>query len=373
MRETQKAKIVVIENSVDITGGLTSISRSCVALRDSFEFVFVIPKGSACRRFIMAQGFSVHELPMLELKKNILTLLLYFPVLISNCFAMNRLLKRLRADLVVSNDIYNLLPAWYKFLGGRIPYIVYVRFLPSKFPRLLVSFWCFWNSRFASATIAVSKIVMRELPYKKNVHCIGGELPDSDKPYRPPTSNRILYIANYIQGKGHDLAIRSFALSHKQHPNWKLRFVGGDMGLDKNRRYKQDLIEMATNAGLAGAVEWNEFATDTVKEYEESAFTLNLSESESFSLTCLESLFYGRPVIATKCGGPAEIIDDRETGILVELDDVEGTAAAIDFLITHPVERDQMSLKAYERVRQKYSYRNTIGRLKELYDSYLLK
>jgi glycosyltransferase involved in cell wall biosynthesis len=82
-------------------------------------------------------------------------------------------------------------------------------------------------------------------------------------------------------------------------------------------------------------------------------------------------MFYGRPVIATRSGGPAEIIDQNQSGILVDLEDVTGMANAIDYLISHPDKRNAMAQKAFKSVREKFSYDNTIGKLEKIYRSVL--
>jgi glycosyltransferase involved in cell wall biosynthesis len=82
-------------------------------------------------------------------------------------------------------------------------------------------------------------------------------------------------------------------------------------------------------------------------------------------------MYYGRPTIATRCGGPEEIIDHGLTGLLVNLSDVEGMAAAIDYLIREPLRREELGRLAFVAIRQKYSYENTVGKLKQLYNSLL--
>jgi len=47
---------------------------------------------------------------------------------------------------------------------------------------------------------------------------------------------------------------------------------------------------------------------------------------ESFSLVCREALACGAPVIATRCGGPEEVIRHGENGMLVDMDDAPGLA-----------------------------------------------
>jgi len=326
-----------------------------------------VPRHSRTKNFLVSKKFDVHELPMLEMRKELVSAISYFPLLLINTFRFFSLINRLKPDLIVSNDFYNLIPAIYKFFGGKIPYVVYVRFLPSKFPKFFVKFWCFWNRRFASHTIVVSESVRNDLPYKNNVITIGGELPAEEYNFGISLSTKILYPANYIMGKGQEFALQSFALISKRHPNWKLKFIGSDMGLEKNKEFKKQLIERTQRLHLESQIEWHDFAEKISEEYLNAAIVLNFSESESFSLTCLEAMFYGRPVIATRSGGPSEIIDHNESGILVDVKDVEAMASALEELISSPEKREQMSRLAYERVRLKFSYQNTIGRLGEVY------
>ncbi|MDH4088856.1 MAG: glycosyltransferase family 4 protein [Cyclobacteriaceae bacterium] len=368
-----KPKILVVENAIAVTGGLLSIVRSCQYLRNYFTFTFVVPMPGAAKDYILSKDFEVYVLPMKEIRKDFFSLLGYFPALVYNAIRLSSLVKRLDADLIVSNDLYNLVPATYKFFGGGLPYIVYVRFLPSKFPQALVRVWCYLSKHLATATIAVSRAVMNELNYQKNVVLIGGELPEIQVEYVPSSATKILYLANFIEGKGQESALESFALLCTKYPAWKLRFVGGDMGLQKNRQFKAYLFKLSNDLGISQQVEWAEFEVDISREYSKAAIVLNFSESESFSLTCLEAQYYGRPVVATRCGGPSEIIDHNESGIMVDLKDIAGMAKAIEYLINHPAERELMGKNAYQRVRERFSYENTVGRLKKVYDSALLK
>ena len=88
-------------------------------------------------------------------------------------------------------------------------------------------------------------------------------------------------------------------------------------------------------------------------------------------MTCLEALYYGRAVVATKCGGPQEIIDEGNTGLLVELRSVQDMAAAIEFLICQPEQRQLMGEKGYSDVRQRFSFENTGRKLFDTYNSAL--
>jgi len=361
-------RILIIENSVAITGALKSIIRSSDVLKGEYTFVFLLPAHSAATAYVRGLGLEAYELPMKEIRKNILSLIIYIPMLFYNTFKLFQIIRKLNIDLIAVNDFYNLLPTVYKIAGGKVPYVCYIRFLPSKFPNALVKFWCALHRRYAHVLIAVSEVVKKGLPFQKGVLVISNELPAEVIVFNSSApSTTLLYPANYIQGKGHEFALESFARISKKHPEWKLKFFGGDMGLEKNKQFKNDLIALASRLTIDDQVEWHTFADKISEEYLKAAIVLNFSESESFSLTCLEAMFYGRPVIATRSGGPSEIIDHNESGILVGVKDVDAMANALDELMGNSEKREHMSRTAYERVRQKFSHENTVEKLGEVY------
>ena len=361
-------RILIIENSVAITGALKSIIRSSEVLKADYTFVFLLPAKSSATTYIRELGFEVYELSMKEIRKNIPSLIVYIPMLVYNSIKLFKIIRRLNIDLITVNDFYNLIPTVYKISGGKVPYICYVRFLPSKFPVTLIKLWCFLHRKYADRVIAVSEAVKKELPFQSQVAVISNELPHENIQFALPThSNTLLYPANYIRGKGHEFALESFSLVSKKHPQWKLKFIGGDMGLKKNREFKEHLLMLASHLQLDSQVEWHGFVDKISEEYLSAAIVLNFSESESFSLTCLEAMFYGRPVIATRSGGPSEIIDHNQSGILVDVKDVAAMAEALDELMGDSEKREQMSRIAYDRVRQKFSHQNTVEKHGEVY------
>jgi len=364
-----KPRVLIIDNSVDITGAATSIARSCEILRDSFEFLFVLPSHSLAVDLFKRKSFEVITMPMKEIRKDPWALVRYIPYLLINARRLNNLIRKERIDLVVNNDFYNLIPSLYRAMPGRrIPYVCFVRFLPSKFPQRLVRFWCDLHRRFASHIIAVSEAVRRELPVQQNVSVIYNQLPAEEITYVPVPSTVILYPSNYIVGKGQEYALASFARIADRYPEWKLMFVGSDMGLQKNKDFKAGLMRRAYDLGLQNRVEWHGPVQFMGPLYRHAALVLNFSESESFSLTCLEALFHGRPLIATACGGPSEIIDAPQTGLLVPVGDVDAMARAIDSLLADAPRRQEMGKKAYTAVRNKFSDQATVRALGAIFN-----
>src|SRR4029077_5213295 len=75
--------------------------------------------------------------------------------------------------------------------------------------------------------------------------------------------------------------------------------------------------------------------TAMVEEYLEAADAgLYTSEYESFGLGILETVFYGKPVVAFRVGGIAEVIGD--SSLLYPFADVTAAAAGLDALVESP-------------------------------------
>lgn len=312
---------------------------------------------------------------MLEISKRTLSLTLYVPMLLKNSLAVAKIARRENVDLIHVNDLYNLVLPTARIFGLNAPYICHVRFLPEKFPPVLFRFWMSLHLRFARRILAVSKYLGKQLPSHPAISVIYNELPVEERypAGLPKLSNpSVLYLSNVIKGKGHQFAIEAFAKVHQRFPEWRLRFVGGDMGLAKNRTYQLELQRLCEARGIAEKTDWLPFTEDVEREYRQAEIALNFSESESFSITCLEALFFGCPIVATDSGGPAEIIDHEISGYLVRKGDLNSMVERMGTLMSHPALRKQFAHEGMRIVRDRFNVINTSYRLKEVYDKSLL-
>ena len=182
---------------------------------------------------------------------------------------------------------------------------------------------------------------------------------------------QLLYLSNYIRGKGQDLALEAFRRAFAQNNNLRLRFVGGDMGMAKNQEFRQELEAAAQAAGLSEVIQFDGFAANTEGSMKAHDIVLNFSEAESFSLTCLDALYYGVPLIASDCGGPAELFENGKSGLLVPNRDVAAMAAAITALAADEVQRQQFSKASRQFVRDKFAPARTYQLLAASYHQVL--
>lgn len=120
-----------------------------------------------------------------------------------------------------------------------------------------------------------------------------------------------------------DVLIQAFAKALKINPNMKLK-IGGD-GPERLSLEKLVVDLKISNAVIFLGLLSREQVKEEMKK--SSAFVLS-SEYETFGVVLVEALALGKPVIATKCGGPESIINPQ-VGYLVEKNSVDLMADAI--------------------------------------------
>jgi glycosyltransferase involved in cell wall biosynthesis len=76
---------------------------------------------------------------------------------------------------------------------------------------------------------------------------------------------------------------------------------------------------------------------------------------EGLGVAALEAMAAGRPVVASRVGGLAEVVADGETGRLVPAGDAAALAAALASLASVPAERTRMGDAGRARVRARFS------------------
>ncbi len=367
-------RILIIDNSPALTGAFKSIFQVTEELSSKVEFIYVIPKGSKNKRLLESSGIKVIKLPFIEIAKN-LNILWYLPQLLINTFKINSLVKKHNIEIVHVNDLYNMIGVLAKVFNPKTKLVYHVRLLPNSYARVLYPLWKKLIERYADELICVSESVAKNFNKEKTKVIYDAlsivDVQKSEEKASLKNTATILYLANYIPGKGHKQSIEAF---HKALPNigsTKLIFFGGTLGKTNNQKFKKSLIQFAHGLNLNENVVFNDFAKYPEEEISKADLMLNFSESESFSMTTLESLAYGTPIIVTDCGGPSEIIENGKSGLLVPVNDIDTMSNAIVKLANNPEMRNSMASEGIKRVNSKFNIDVQINKLQGIYNELL--
>ncbi|WP_019165302.1 N-acetyl-alpha-D-glucosaminyl L-malate synthase BshA [Staphylococcus delphini] len=127
-----------------------------------------------------------------------------------------------------------------------------------------------------------------------------------------------IHVSNFRKVKRIDTIIDTFSLVRK-HIKSKLLLIGDGPEL-------QDMRMKVREIGLSEDVLFLGKQDCMSNFYQMSDIVLLMSEKESFGLTLLEAMKTGVVPIGTRAGGIQEVIQHRETGFLVDIDDSQTAA-----------------------------------------------
>ncbi|HWP49024.1 MAG TPA: glycosyltransferase [Candidatus Limnocylindrales bacterium] len=162
-----------------------------------------------------------------------------------------------------------------------------------------------------------------------------------------PNPNQILYVGFINFNKGLDILLQAMPQVVRHRPEAKLVLVGGSI-YRNTQLQEQRLRQMAHDLGLEGHVEFigPKLPMEVSQYMRESAVLVLPSRLEAFGSVIVEALACGTPVIATRSGGPEDIINEK-VGLLVPKEDSEALASAIIQVLERRDEYDAQALRDY--------------------------
>ena len=135
-------------------------------------------------------------------------------------------------------------------------------------------------------------------------------------------------LGNIRPAKGYDGLLRAAAFLERGSHSY--RFVIAGQG--KGGLY-EDLLALRNKLGLDEKVQFLGFIDDAADFLANIDLFLSSSISEGLPLSAIQAMVAALPIVATRCGGYEGLITDRENGILVDVEDPQAIADAIEMVV----------------------------------------
>lgn len=291
-------------------------------------------------------------------------------------FAIRRLIRAHRADVIHANEPHALSSAWLARARRSVPLVASRRVeLPlSTHPMAMARY------RATRRVVAVSDFVRESviasgLPSElAEVIYVGVEVhpgvsrADRDTARRrfsiPPESLCIGNVAALVPEKGHVLLLRALSQLRSQFPNTILLIAG-------EGRERDNLQALVRQLQLEGMVKFAGFVPDVERVYAATDLFVFPSHQEPLACAMLSAMAFGLPVVAFARGGNPEALDDGRNGLLVKKLDFRALADALAQLLSNPEEARRLGEAARATVIARFSADHMVEETLRLYEHLL--
>lgn len=219
-----------------------------------------------------------------------------------------------------------------------------------KFCDLLTLNYKFPES-FLQKQFSVDPQKFRQISYYVEVFARKAPGEVSDKEFKKIFKNNktLIIVCRQDPRKGINFLLHAFKKVRRKVKNVKLLIVGSGTMLEPNRKLAQKL-------SIDGDVIFTGFVADFAPLLKKAdIFVFPPTEEGSGSLSVLEAMKMGKPMVVTACDGIPEDVENNKEGLVVPKMDPEALASAIIKLIKNPEIARTLGRNAQKRYNEKFS------------------
>lgn len=185
-------------------------------------------------------------------------------------------------------------------------------------------------------------------------------------------SQNILSVGRLVEKKGNRILMQAFQKIRDKFPNATLTLIG--KGVLEN-----DLKTLANQLNLGDSFRlFNHLPKDKVREYMSNAdlfcaasLEASNGDVEGIPNTLKEAMALGVPVISTNHAGIPELITNKQEGILVQENNVDELAEALEFMLTNRWLWKTYSTAARQKVEHGFDLKKQLLQQARYYDELL--
>lgn len=176
----------------------------------------------------------------------------------------------------------------------------------------------------------------------------------------PNANGPMIAVARLSPEKDFGTLLEAVAIVKTKMPDVRLQIVGD--GVERQR-----LESHCNDLGLQSNVEFLGERSDIPNLLKDAGFFVSSSTTEGISLTILEAMAVGLPVVTTNVGGNPEIVEPGKTGTLVEPRNPQQLADAILEMYADREGWPAIGELARQRVEQHFNIRRMVHDYQALY------
>jgi glycosyltransferase involved in cell wall biosynthesis len=170
-------------------------------------------------------------------------------------------------------------------------------------------------------------------------------------------------VGNIRTSKAYDVLLRAVAALRDRGTPVRC-LIAGNAGWDETQETVDALMR---DLHLEGTVHFCGFVEDSAAFLRGVDMFVLTSRTEGFSIATLEAMATGLPVVATRCGGPEEIVTDGVDGSLVPVGSPAAVADALLDYINDPARREQAGRRARQTVTDRFSVERVASAYERIY------
>jgi len=169
-------------------------------------------------------------------------------------------------------------------------------------------------------------------------------------------------VARLHPQKNHALLLEAFARGPARNGKTRLVLVGaGPLRAELERRAQQ--------LGIRGHTHFLGVRADVPEVLAAMDVFALSSDYEGSPLSIVEAMAAGVPVVSTRAGGVAELVEDGREGLLLQPGDLKALSAALTFLAEHAEARRSMGVAGARRAKESFDVRVMIHAYEDMYET----
>ncbi|MCX5757816.1 MAG: glycosyltransferase [Candidatus Hydrogenedentes bacterium] len=372
-------RVVFCHYTSDVCGGSDRSLFDIVTHlpNDRFAPSVILKTGDPMAARYRAHGVSVVELPLVSPRKALepAKLLRFFLAYPASVMRVARTIRRLNADVVHVNTLYNVVGPVAARLAGR-PLVWHVREMGEESRAV----WILLRMapRMATRVIAISSAVadsMRDGGSRVRTILNGIDLSEYDELPQPDSLRAALGIpfdapvvttvGRLEPWKGQHVFVEAIPPILERYPETRFLVVGGP-ALNKPE-YAPMLRRRCEELGVAKQALFTGVRSDIPAVLAASnVLVLPSATPEPFGRTVVEAMAARCPVVATAAGGPLETVADGETGYLVAANDPAAIAGKVNAVLDDPSAARVMGEKGRARAYEHFSLTRLVREVGDL-------